>query len=95
MADTIQGAKPELSLSELTEWLTTNEVLFGPVIQIGNNGQGTAATFKSGVAIPTKAPVVRLKVGGQAVIPEGATKLAEGKVFISGVIQDVVVFRLA
>ena len=96
MADTIKGAKPELSLGDLTIWLAAKEALFGPVIKIGNNGTGTAATFKSGVPIPTKSPVIKPAQPGQAnVVPAAATKLAEGKVFVSGQLQHVVVYRPA
>lgn len=96
MADTIKGALPSLSLTGLTTWLAAKECLFGPVIKIGNNGQGTAATFKTGAPIPTTSPVIKLAQPGQAnVIPAGATKLAEGKVFISDAIQNVVVYRPA
>lgn len=96
MADKIKGAKPELSLADLTLWLTKREKTWGPVFMIGNNGTGTAATFKGGAPIPTIAPVIKPAQPGQAnVIPSGATKLAEGKVFISGALQNVVVYRPA
>lgn len=96
MADTIKGAKPELSLKDLTEWLAKKEAIFGPVIKIGNNGKGTAATFDSDAAIPAEKAVIKVKQPDQAVqLPAGATKLAEGKVFISGAIQNVIVYREA
>ncbi len=96
MADTIKGAKPELSLAGLTEWLAKKEAIFGPLIKIGNNGEGTAATFQSDAPIPAKKAVIKLKQPDQAMqLPAGATKLAEGKVFISGEIQNVIVYREA
>lgn len=87
------GAVPNLSLSQLSDWLWGQEIAHGPVIAIGNNGHSTAATFRLSLTEPAIRAEIRPAVGGAAIIPPGATLCCEGPVFIADQLVEVVVFR--
>lgn len=88
------GAEPALTLKQLEDWLWGQEVAFGPVIAIGNNGHSTAATFEWANVGPSRKADIRETVGGIPIGPAGSTMLCKGQVFLTGQLKSVAVYRL-
>ena len=93
MAEKIFGADKGLSLSDLTEWVAGKEALWGPLVDIGHNDEGTLGKFSTDGDIPDRSPVIRALVGGQGVVPSGNDEVCRGAVYIAGQLTDVVVYR--
>jgi hypothetical protein len=93
MAEHTTGAPKGLSLQQLSNWLWGQETAIGPVIAIGNTGAGTAATFRFSLTEPETQATIKPKAAGQAIAPAGKSLVCEGRVFVSGQLTDVAVFR--
>ena len=93
------GAKPEsrqFSLAKLQSWVRGAESLLGPIVKIGNDGDQTAGTYDVDNPENPSSPIRSVvKITNTGKPPAGTKKLCDGQVFLSGVIQHVVVYRPA
>ncbi len=84
----------QFSLAQVQSWVRGVESLLGPIVKIGNDGDETAGTFDNRNSSNPRSPirsVVKITTTGN--VPPDAKKLCEGWVFVSGVLQRVVVYR--
>lgn len=84
----------QFSLSDVQEWVRGIEALLGPIVKIGHDEDETGGTFDQNNPDNPASPIeatVGISIDGSA--PDNTTKLCDGFVFVSGVIQRVVVYR--
>ena len=88
------GVSKDKSLQDLNTIVSQREAILGPLVKIGNDGsKETVLTFDSDQEPPAKHAVISVTVVGEAIIPSGSTKVAEGKVFIAGGLMGAVATR--
>ena len=94
MTDTPFTFKKSLALGTLSTQISATEQGYGPLKGLGHTADQSVAVFKIGVP-PAADKKVRLitKIGGADPTPAGHSKVAEGKVFVVGIITDVVAVR--
>ena len=80
----------QLSLAQLQVQVGATEALYGPLKALGHNQANSAATYTLGLH-PT--PVVELRPKAGNAVPDGFSKVCEGKVWVLGQLQDVVAIR--
>jgi hypothetical protein len=90
------GADKALSLTQLNQWISENEQILGPVLEIENGGVATAVVFNLAKPRPQdKFARVSLKVGAQCIVPGGHLLVCSGHAYVSGALQAVCVTRAA
>jgi hypothetical protein len=90
------GADKALGLDELNQWISENEQILGPIIEIEDGGVGTAGVFDLyQPRVRSKFAKVFLKVGAQCVLGQGWTLIYDGQAYIAGVLSPVCLARQA
>jgi hypothetical protein len=84
--------KKDHTLASLQTALRSFEGGFGTLFGIGNNAAKTIGQFDSDKPSPGGLTLA-VTVAGTAILPPGATEVAQGDVFILGQVQGVVAFR--
>jgi hypothetical protein len=93
----IEADSPNWNLIELARFIWGNEVIWGQISKIGNNGATTVAIFDDTGGVPEAVDnQTRIAVlDGAAPPPAGtAAFLCQGKAFVGGVIAHIKVYRI-
>jgi len=95
VAEKVFGAGKSLSLPELEQWIAGKEALWGPLLDIGRNDEGTLGKFDTAADIPDRTAIVRLLVNGEPAPPPpaGAEQLCAGEAFVCNQPVPVAVYR--
>lgn len=97
---TLKAASPtsaNINLAELADFIWGNEIWFGQVSQIGNDGELTVVVFDRSKPVPE--PVdettrVAVVPGTDASAPGASAFLCQGKAIVAGAETYVKVFRV-
>lgn len=81
-------ASRDSSLADINTIVEQQESILGPLVSIGNDGNGNLLIFDVVQDPPEKHAVVEI-----AAPPPDATIITQGKIFIAGQLEDVLVYR--
>ncbi len=90
----IVGANKAYGLHELNQWISEQEQILGPIVDIADGGVATAGEFDLyEPRVKTKFARVALKVGAACVLDDDLELITEGQAYLSGVLMDVCLAR--
>jgi hypothetical protein len=88
---TIVEADPSYTVDQLNAFVTQSEKrLMGPLTAIGNNTNGKTTLTIDERAPSNPTPPSKITTGQ---LPVGATKIGDGRVYISGTLTDAIAYK--